>query len=613
MGVQFFDDPKVQFALILLLLAVLAAILLYLVARLCRRAFRGISSDQLGAGTVLTLISLAVSVSIFPDVAEVTLAILIAAFRALFLDFPNDLLDGLRNLESACHNSEGNSCSMAALDSAANSLSGFRADLGNAISGRPDFLIRAAYFFAFWAGLTVVLRGFVQQNGTNRAPWRRVGDWVSALAPVTRQNICVIGVMLFAAYLSIVSIAVVPILEEEVRSETADATKLRQQLETVLIKDEISPALVYQPNEAGDPFMEIRVLIGQGPKKAVEPPPPSAIPPLPVSALPPPPPLPPSLLPANGGPDPKAVTAQIVSDYEGQYKNLSDSYASLVSAYKSKQAEQLGAAVRTFEISNDGRKGVRERNDHFLAVDAWFRNWLTDANRQISRCATAVRHATEELKRVAGSLKTMSSGPDAFYGIVPPNFDPTGDCTSAETYFAPIPGRDRLGSHLGFFAFAGAWILQTESMPLALIVGMVGFGLLGALSSAFIRVGIKREAGKPLVEDMAGVIILGSSAALVIFLATFGGLAMFSATAVDPNPYVVLFTCFVAAVFSEDAWRWAHGKFISTIGEDDEDQAEEVKRKAEEAKKQAAEEAAKKEGDAPAGDASPIDPKDKGS
>jgi hypothetical protein len=70
----------------------------------------------------------------------------------------------------------------------------------------------------------------------------------------------------------------------------------------------------------------------------------------------------------------------------------------------------------------------------------------------------------------------------------------------------------------------------------------------------------RHEGAGPLVSNLAGVVIRGLSAAIVVFLAVEGGLAIFSSGSGAPNPYVLLLTCLVASVFSEVVWDWAREK-----------------------------------------------------
>jgi hypothetical protein len=126
-----------------------------------------------------------------------------------------------------------------------------------------------------------------------------------------------------------------------------------------------------------------------------------------------------------------------------------------------------------------------------------------------------------------------------------------------------IPSRQSFGEYLGIFGLATRWLLKTEQTTLVLITGLIGFGLLGAACSTVIRRVPSRKTGQPIVANLTNVVIRGASAAILVFLAVFGGLAVFSSGSVNPNPYVVLFTCLVAAVFSEHAWAWGGRQFRS--------------------------------------------------
>lgn len=123
-----------------------------------------------------------------------------------------------------------------------------------------------------------------------------------------------------------------------------------------------------------------------------------------------------------------------------------------------------------------------------------------------------------------------------------------------------IPPRPTLGSDLGVFTFFTGWLLSVESYPLLIIIGLIGFGLLGAGGSTFIREQSKDEK-KALIDDFAGVLIKGFTAAIVIFLGVQGSLAILTTNTVNLNAYALFFVSFVAAVFSDDAWNWAKNRF----------------------------------------------------
>jgi hypothetical protein len=120
------------------------------------------------------------------------------------------------------------------------------------------------------------------------------------------------------------------------------------------------------------------------------------------------------------------------------------------------------------------------------------------------------------------------------------------------------------GTGWGPFGAVARWLLQTKSVPLALITGMLGFGLLGSAIATFVRTG-PTSSKASLTAEVTSVIVRGLSAAVVVFLAVKGGLAVFSSGDAEPNAYVVFLTCLVGAVFSEDVWAWARAKFLDNF------------------------------------------------
>jgi hypothetical protein len=93
---------------------------------------------------------------------------------------------------------------------------------------------------------------------------------------------------------------------------------------------------------------------------------------------------------------------------------------------------------------------------------------------------------------------------------------------------------------------------------------MLGFGLLGSAISTFVRSGARMEP-LSLTSELVSVLVRGLSAAVVVFLAVKGGLAVFASADAEPNAYVVFFTCLIGAVFSEDVWSWARSKFLDSL------------------------------------------------
>jgi hypothetical protein len=202
---------------------------------------------------------------------------------------------------------------------------------------------------------------------------------------------------------------------------------------------------------------------------------------------------------------------------------------------------------------------MRETQQHFLEIERWYRRWWAQQALQLNQCGASsvpsgvINDALKRFNQAEGDARICS----------------------VRSVVQDIPAREDFGAYLGIFGFAARWLLKTESLSLVLITGLLGFGFLGAACSTFISHVSSRGKGEPLVPNLASVVIRGGSAAVLIFLAVYGGLAVFASTNTNPNPYVVLFACLAAAVFSEDAWSWGAQQFRSRLSGGGQDQSRE--------------------------------------
>lgn len=115
------------------------------------------------------------------------------------------------------------------------------------------------------------------------------------------------------------------------------------------------------------------------------------------------------------------------------------------------------------------------------------------------------------------------------------------------------------------FGWVSNWLIRMQSSELTLIIGMLGFGLFGAAISSYVREQSKRAPGEPIVINISNVVVRGLSAAVVVFLAVKGSIAIFTVGNEEPNAYVLFFTCLVGAVFSESVWSWARKRFEQNL------------------------------------------------
>ncbi len=252
-----------------------------------------------------------------------------------------------------------------------------------------------------------------------------------------------------------------------------------------------------------------------------------------------------------------------------RYAELVENGESLGAAMLSNQDKAARSTAKEYQLENLERLGSREEIQHFLLIQSWFAARVAEDEGALLFCAKLIRQSQQTLDRMASELGVLegsrlqadvSASWNEFSSLVIDArnavFDATRVCVARD--FGPAPEPPPLGASLGPLQFVAGWLLDAASLPLALIVGMMGFGLLGAVISTFVRErrGKGRHEVNPhvIVFDLAGVVLRGLSAAVVVFLAVQGGLAVLSGAGSDPNPYVLLLACFVAAVFSERVW-----------------------------------------------------------
>lgn len=206
------------------------------------------------------------------------------------------------------------------------------------------------------------------------------------------------------------------------------------------------------------------------------------------------------------------------------------------------------------------------------------RSRIADGNAQLASWAQSVSNAIPHLRTApsqAGGLLPQDAG----ITVVVAQLDSVADtfrdaCVTprdpSAVYTPPEPGQG-----WGPFGALARWLLQTRSIALTLITGMLGFGLLGSAIATFVRARAAVPAQPSVAAEITRVAIRGVSAAIVIFLAAKGGLSILANSESEPNPYVLFFGCLVGAVFSEDVWVWARGKFLVGLnGEEGPDRGE---------------------------------------
>lgn len=264
--------------------------------------------------------------------------------------------------------------------------------------------------------------------------------------------------------------------------------------------------------------------------------------------------------------DTSARGRTLLSLYRG-HEALTRHWRARQTALVAENGEAAAATALMYEVEV-GRPGARERELRFLQLRRWHlaQSQRADAYLDSGRAALAgagvaitglgdartpadasarEQEARTELRTVQ---RLLARGPS----FLPP--EPRREMRLADNWWNWHP----------FSALSG-WLRTQRSLELASVIGMLGFGLLGAAASTVVRQRQTDErsgaqtGGAVLGDHLTNLVLSGVSAALATYLALKGGLAVISAEGAEPNPYVLLLTCFVAAVYWEDAWERVRG------------------------------------------------------
>lgn len=502
------------------------------------------------------------SLLFFPLVARLVPALLELAAR-LLLGAPPHFREGHAALASCARPRD---CGMEAwagvFESALGALSGAAVESG--LASVP--LHWVVLFLLTWAAAVHVARLAVsdpagRDGRTNLAlvrtrvvsPLRRNGPFVAAIAAGT--------------YLSIASMVALPGLmaEEDARDEVSP-----QRLADRLNGARHSFPL---PAQEEDPLSTVRQALGafsaaaRDESPAADPVSGPAAPPEPAPAV--------ARLvasdPSAAGAETRVIPAwvpslhQDLAELERERARLLERRSALAEELRSRQDNTIATAVSTYEVVNLDRKGSRQRGDHFIRIVTSFNAHTARSDSVLRALNAAVAGVDRELMSWGRTMRGWLGAPSLYVSdddyaeaLVPVNFaiaraDEVAARSAPPAW--PVPRRGEMGTDLGPFGYVAGWLLRTESLPLVLIAGMLGFGLLGSVASTIVREQKRRSPGDPPVPDLARVVIRGASAAVVVFLMVEGGLSVFSSGAATPNPYMLLLTCLVAAVFGEDVWK----------------------------------------------------------
>jgi len=516
----------------------------------------GRSASLFGSDPKQRLISLGVAALAFPNAVRALAGASLNFITQLLVDAPRELFSrwqaGINfcNVPAGCTSGPSSACGdpMACIGGLSFGFTDAWAHaLDNAFSGFSPAsfpYLDLVLMLAVWAVAALFLGGPQGVEAGDASPRRTwLQDALGSLSQATRHNIVFFAILVVAGYLSIAAIVAIPGLQEPAAAPAeVSAERLKQNLDGSLAQMQVRLT----------PVLSSATLLAGGE----------------------------AATPASGG-------------QQAARQQLLDMYSKLIQDALAQADNDRSAAVTAYEVAAVGRKGSQETVQHFQSIDAWYRGRLTALESQIGDCRLSIQRA-DETARLLSSLtadSTVPTEPGAFQVADALWSSQQNTARTACQLFPRAtqpPERPDLGSNLGPFSYVASWLLRTESLPLAQIVGMLGFGLLGSAVSSFVRQGTHRQPDGSLVKDLSTLIIRGATAAVVVFLAVKGGLAIFASGTGEPNSYVLLLTCLVAAAFSEDVWKAAREWLRKQTGERGGDKGEEKGKDKDEGKDQGA-------------------------
>lgn len=528
-------------------IALLAAIILYKLLRFLFRVFGGVFGESITS----KVISLGLASLLFPHVLPALFRTFLSFFSQLAENLPASFYlptEEIRGLD-ASRASEMIGRLVALL------FKGWSMIFISALSALRDIPIRDGILMVASGALFGLFLRQTEQTAASGSRQFWLAAFFKSLTPRTRQNLAFFLILAIAGYLSIAAIAAIPALKESTTSDEISVEKLKERLETASRESESGFVDLGSPPS---PYEKVRKLVEQANATAPEVKPENAETERPALS-----------------PDEKEAVKRFLNIAEAGRKDALDSYTKQLKNLKKQRDDALPSAVDDYKINNLERKGRREAARYFLDMVDWYRRKLWWLQEQIGQSFNDIQALDRWCDQQADLLveKLSARGADPVLRrqfiseqtMLWSGYRFSGGNQRQES--ERLPERPRLGSDLGPFTLVASWLLQTESLSLALIVGMIGFGLLGSACSSFVREKESRaESDQPLVHDLSGVIIRGLSAAIVVFLAAQGGLAIFGSGAPEPNPYVLLLTCLVAAVFSDSVWERAQ-EWFKRLGE----------------------------------------------
>jgi hypothetical protein len=369
-----------------------------------------------------------------------------------------------------------------------------------------------------------------------------IGGRIALIPSVTWQRVIFTAIVVISFYLGLIALLAIPLLDDKTQSQhTADAVD--KALQVYMIKTEVFDTSF--PAQ----LAEIRQSNTGATVKDDEP---------------------------QMRPFMKQLLASELDELNQLRGQLQQRWNGLRITAQQVQTEKVKTATNNFQATLDKNLGKRHTDRYYYDLVKWFSETMGRVQAGLSRCQSSATQFIGESSQIYTRLYSdlEPKEPD-FNSVFRQYYNRKGElfvrlneilvasCDLSDLSQPPDP--PTIAAGLGELGIWTKWLIDTERMPVVIIVGLVGFSLLGATVSRAVRAQTDNRARAAFtLDDLLTVIAGGTTAAVVVFLAAYGGLAVLGNSSGDPNPNIVFATCLIAAVYSEDVWTWARRRLLAT-------------------------------------------------
>jgi len=490
-------------------------------------------------------------VSVDPNQLDKTLGLLLAlVFFPRLVSFAWDTAQALVNyipeiIKAISAFEIPRSCTRSLETESAACVSDFSANLARFVGFASNGLVGTLHLKDFpaadfvWFLLTAVITTQVIGAFYQAATITRIRWWYDAaravvpVVPVTVwQRLAFTILVLVSFYLGLCALLAIPLFQDKSRSQQLTVEALGKALDVNIIKPEQFDQIFPDPPALREP-------------------------------------TPPKTTETNAN---EVMTIFFNSEIQKQketWQDLKKAWSALRATAKDGPAAWRDQAMTTFANGLEAGVGKKPTAKHYNDLFLWHQEQSQLTREALSQCQTAITSFVFTASQISDGLRMATEGATSaavydpvVYQALQLQKGVSGVCKPIR--YEATPQRPSIAVSLGPIGSWTHWLLDTEQMPVVIIVGLVGFSLLGATVSRAVRATGEKLTASLTLDDLLVVIAGGMTAAVVVFLAAYGGLAVLGNAGGDPNPYVVFVTCLIGAVYSEDVWSWARKRLLAS-------------------------------------------------